>query len=131
MEIMKNVVDNEKMDTDVKGMLIFLILMLIIGIPCLIVFDGIKGLISFLFFSIGMMYYAMKIEKKKKKYNIKTFKEIIAFSEGNGTLEELQKNRSTKNYLKEKILIVTSFLGVVTILGTVVKFITEFLMTFF
>ncbi|MGX6969483.1 hypothetical protein ACWN82_00950 [Vagococcus bubulae] len=128
---MKNVVDNEKMDTDVKGMLIFLILMLIIGIPCLIVFDGIKGLISFLFFSIGMMYYAMKIEKKKKKYNIKTFKEIIAFSEGNGTLEELQKNRSTKNYLKEKILIVTSFLGVVTILGTVVKFITEFLMTFF
>ena len=51
------------------------------------------------------MYVAIKIEIAKKKYNIKMFQEMIAFSEGDSNLEELQKNRNNKSYFKEKIFI--------------------------
>ncbi|MGY3703478.1 transcriptional regulator [Vagococcus martis] len=131
MRIMKNVVENEKLEKNTKGMLVFIILLLVIGVPFAVVYDGIKALIPFLIFSIGLMYYAIKIEKAKKKHNIKTFREIIAFSEGDTTLEELQKARSTKDNIKEKILVVGAFSVVIVILAIVIKYLTVFMMKFF
>jgi transcriptional regulator with XRE-family HTH domain len=101
MIIMKNAIANEKMDKDVKGMLLFMVLGLIIGVPSITIF-GVKGYIPFAILWAISMYFAMKIERAKKKHNIKTYKEIIAFSEGNSNLEELQKKRNKKKYISEK-----------------------------
>lgn len=121
--IMKNIIANEKMDKDVKGMLLFLFLTLIMGVPSIIIF-GIKGYIPFgILWGFGM-YFAIKIEIAKKKYNIKTFKEIVAFSEGNSNLEELQNKRQNKDYFKEKALIVFIFTLVAGILTLVVGLLT-------
>lgn len=38
------------------------------------------------------IYYALQLEKQKKKYDIHTYKEILAFTEGQ-TLDEIQKTR--------------------------------------
>ena len=42
-------------------------------------------------FGIGM-HFAVKIEKYKKKYDIQTFKEIVAFNDGK-SLDEIEKAR--------------------------------------
>lgn len=131
MKIMKNVVDNEKLEKNTKGILIVIILMLVIGVPFAVVFDGMKGLIPFTLFSIVLMYYAIKVEKAKKKHNIKTFREIIAFFEGDTTLEELKNNRSTKDYIKERILMVAGFSVVIIILAIAIKYLTLFIMKIF
>lgn len=124
MVTMKNIVAKEKMDRDTKGMLLFLFLELIIGVPSIIIF-GIKGYIPFVVLWASIMYFAIKIEIAKKKYNVKTFKEIIAFSEGDSNLEELQRKRNNKSYFKEKMLIVFTFTLVFGILALIIAFVTN------
>ena len=124
MMTMKNIVAKEKMDRDTKGMLLFVCLELIIGVPSIIIF-GIKGYIPFVVLWVFCMYFAIKIEIAKKKYNVKTFKEIIAFSEGDSNLEELQRKRKNKSYFKEQILIVFTFTLIFGILALLVAFVTE------
>jgi len=124
MMTMKNIVAKEKMDRDTKGMLLFLFLELIIGVPSIIIF-GITGYITFVVLWAFLMYFAIKIEIAKKKYNVKTFKEIIAFSEGDSNLEELQKKRNNKSYFKEKILIVFTFTLIFGILALIIAFVTD------
>jgi len=124
MMTMKNIVAKEKMDRDTKGMLLFLFLELIIGVPSIIIF-GITGYITFVVLWAFLMYFAIKIEIAKKKYNVKTFKEIIAFSEGHSNLEELQRKRNNKSYFKEKILIVFTFTLIFGILALIIAFVTD------
>ncbi|WEG74373.1 helix-turn-helix domain-containing protein [Vagococcus intermedius] len=124
MMTMKNIVAKEKMDRDTKGMLLFLFLVLIIGVPSIMIF-GIKGYIPFGILWAIAMYFAIKIEIAKKKYNVKTFKEIIAFSEGDLNLEELQRKRNNKSYFKEKILIVFTFTLIFGILALIISFVTD------
>lgn len=121
--IMKNIIANEKMDKDLKKMMFFLFLTLVIGVPSIVAF-GIKGYIPFVSLWGFGMYFSIKIEIAKKKYNIKTFKEIVAFSEGDSNLEELQKKRNNKAYFKEKTLIVFTFTLVVGILALIVGLLT-------
>jgi len=121
--IMKNIIANEKMDKDVKKMIFFLFLALVIGVPSIIAF-GVKGFIPFIALWGFGMYFSIKVEIAKKKYNIKTFKEIIAFSEGDSNLEELQNKRNNKAYFKEKVLIVFTFTLVAGILALIVGLLT-------
>ena len=74
------------------------------------------------------MYFSLKIEKAKKKYNIKTYKEIIAFSEGNSNLENLQKNRNNKKFFIEKFLLVVTFTLAFALLALIVMFATDLFM---
>lgn len=60
---------------------------------------GIWGLIA-----IGGIYYGIVVEKHKKKFNIQTYKEIIAFSEGKN-LAEVDKNREFGKRPYQKILL--------------------------
>ena len=69
-----------------------------------------------------------KSRKAKKKHNIKTYKEIIAFSEGNSNLEELQKKRSNRKYLIEKVLIVLAFTLTCSAIALIIGFITNIFM---
>jgi len=121
--IMKNIIANEKMDKDVKKMIFFLFLALVIGVPSIVAF-GVKGFIPFIALWGFGMYFSIKVEIAKKKYNIKTFKEIIVFSEGDSNLEELQNKRNNKAYFKEKVLIVFTFTLVAGILALIVGLLT-------
>ena len=52
------------------------------------------------------IYYAFQLEKQKKKYDIHTYKEILAFTEGK-TLDEIQKNQEIgKRHYQTFLLVV-------------------------
>lgn len=120
---MKNMIANEKMNQDTKGMLLFLFLILVVGVPSIVIF-GLKGFILFGILWAFTMYFAIKIEITKKKYNIKTFKEIVAFSEGASNLEKLQNERDNKKYIKEKMKIIIIFTSIFGILALIIGFLT-------
>lgn len=126
IDTMKKVIGNEKLNKNSKGMNLFLLLTLIIGIPSIVML-GWWGFIPFASLWAISMYFALEIEKDKKKYDIKTYKEIIAFSEGKTNLDELRKQRNHKQDKKEKIKIVTVFSLISGVLALVVGLLTMYL----
>ena len=128
VKIMKNVIVNEQMNKETKKMLLCLGLILIIGIPSAVLFEGIKGLIPFGVLWAFTMYYGIRIDNIKKKNNIKTYKEIIAFSEGDSNLETLQNQRNNKKYFLEKCFIVGIFTAAFGLLAWLIVLATNFLM---
>ena len=50
------------------------------------------------------MYFAVKIEKYKKKYDIQTYKEIVAFTDGK-SLNEIEKVREEAKRPYQKALL--------------------------
>ncbi|WP_338127621.1 hypothetical protein [Enterococcus italicus] len=99
-------VNSEHMNKNTKGMLFFILLAFIVGVPSITIF-GAKGYLPFSILWAISMVFALKIEKEKKKANVKTLKEIIAFTEGNPNLETLQKQRNNRKYFVEKVTIYT------------------------
>lgn len=130
MDKMKKMIKQDDMDKDTKGMLLFFVLMLIIGVPSVIIW-GKWGFIPSIFLWLISMYFAFKIEKIKKKHDIRTYKEIVAFSEGNSNLDELREQRDQKKYLREKVLIVLSFALISGVLALIIGATTVFLMNLF
>ena len=106
VETMKKIVNSEHTDKNTKGMLFFILRALIVGVPSITIF-GAKGYLPFGILWAISMVFALKIEKEKKKANVKTLKEIIAFIEGNPDLEPLQKQRNNRKYFVEKVTICT------------------------
>lgn len=53
------------------------------------------------------LYYGIRVEKHKKKYNIQTYKEILAFTEGK-TLSEIELAREDGKRPYQKVLLVVS-----------------------
>lgn len=123
MAVMKKMINTEQMDKYTKWMLLFVLLLLVVGVPSIVIF-GLKGFIPFVLLWGVVMYFAIKIEREKKKYNVKTFKEIVAFSEGHSNLEDLQQQRNNKKYFKEKALIVLMFTLIFSVLALVVGLVT-------
>ena len=69
------------------------------------------------FISTIMLYYAYRVEKHKKKYNIQTYKEIINFLDGevlddNEIQQELGKRVYQKILLTVGVTMVTALLVV-------------------
>lgn len=127
VETMKKIVNSEHTDKNTKGMLFFILLALIVGVPSITIF-GAKGYLPFgILWGISMVF-ALKIEKEKKKANVKTLKEIIAFTEGDPDLETLQKQRNTRKYVVEKGTIVLLFTIICAILAYFISFVTDFFM---
>lgn len=120
-------VNSEHMDKNTKGMLFFILLALLVGVPSITIF-GAKGYLPFGILWAISMIFALKIEKEKKKANVKTLKEIIAFTEGNPDLETLQKQRNTRKYVVEKGTIVLLFTIICAILAYFISFVTDLFM---
>ena len=74
---------------------ILLIITIISFVP-LTVFFNIYGLIISIILFIITFIYALKVERFKKLNNIKTYKEIIAFTEGK-RLDEIEKIKNMAN----------------------------------
>lgn len=106
LEEMKKEIDNQeyvKFEKNSKIFTVLFILMLILPVPLVMLYKWWGMTIYLVLYVIGM-YYAIQIEKTKKKYDIQTYKEIIAFTEGK-SLNEIEKAREFgKDHIKRYYL---------------------------
>ena len=113
VEMMKEKITSNELQSLSKMMLLFFILMFA-TLPLVKNYSKYYFALTILFGAI-MMYYALRIEKKKKELDIKTYKEIVDFMEGN-PVERRMDNRK-KNLWKENLLKVIAGLSVGGVLG--------------
>lgn len=83
------------------------------------------GLVVYLVLGGITMYFALRIEKYKKKYDIQTYKEILAFNEGK-SLTEIEKVREVAKRPYQKVLLAAGAglltLGVVVLIDAIAEF---------
>ena len=94
LEEMKEIVREEDKREFEKAGNVFsvLILVTVLSIVPLVKFLGTAGWVIWGAIYCVTMWYAFKVEKLKKKFDIQTYREIVAFSEGK-TLSDIEKAR--------------------------------------
>ena len=120
LEIMKEVVHSVEIEKFKKLSNVFsflLILFVISAIPLIYFFRLYGSIISAVLF-IVTMYFALKVEKLKKKYNIQTYKEILAFINGE-KLDAIVEKREKETRKYQKILIVLGFMLITTMVSVI------------
>ena len=106
LEIMKKEINTQELASFKKDAVImtaFYALMVITPIP-LAHFFGWWGMAVYLVISAFGIFWAIRVEKHKKKHDIQTYKEISAFMEGK-SLEEIEKVRESGKRPYQKILL--------------------------
>ena len=115
IEIMKKEINAQEItifQRDSHTLAVFMLLMILLPIPLVrllkwwgIAFYGIIAAAGF--------YFALRVERHKKKFNIQTYKEIVAFTEGK-TLDEIEaaKEESKRPYQKVLLALIS---GVITL----------------
>lgn len=106
IEIMKEEVNKEeiqKFNRYGTKFTVTLLFFIVSVMPLVIYFKGAGLVVSAIIYAIGL-YYALKIEKYKKKYNIQTYKEILAFTEGK-KLDEIAKAKEESKRPYQKVLL--------------------------
>ncbi len=106
LEIMKKEISTQELanfQKDSAIMTVFFLLMLISPIPLAHFLDW-WGMAVYLVICVVGLYYAFRVEKHKKKFDIQTYKEINAFLEGK-TLDEIEKAREEGKRPYQKILL--------------------------
>ena len=93
---------------------ILMLAMVITPIP-LVKFFRVAGMAIWGILAVVTLLVALKVEKLKKSYNIQTYKEIIAFTEGKG-MTNLEKVKEEAKRPYQKVLLV---LGAAVIAGVV------------
>lgn len=120
VEIMKQQVKQEDKKEFEKLSAVFTVLllaMMITPIP-LAHFFGFVGIGIWVLLLAAGMYVAILVEKKKRKFDIQTYREIIAFTEGKG-LDEIAKAKEEGKRPYQKILLAMAA-GVITMLIAIV-----------
>lgn len=115
VEIMKQEVrseDKKKFEKLSQVFAVMFILVMISPIPLAHFLNYVGIAIWVLLFAVTM-YFAVLVEKKKKQFDIQTYREIIAFTEGKG-LDEIAKAREQGKRPYQKILLAFAA-GVVTL----------------
>ena len=106
LEIMKKEISTQELSSfkkDTTIMTVFYALMLITPIP-LAHFFGWWGLAVYLVICVAGLYFAVRVEKHKKKHDIQTYKEINAFMEGK-SLNEIERARESGKRPYQKLLL--------------------------
>ena len=116
LEIMKKEIDAQELAVFQKDSIVFSILfavMVIATAPLILLLEWLGIALFAILFGITM-YYALRVEKHKKKYDIQTYREITAFMEGK-TLDELEKAREAgkRPYQKVLLVIASAVLGLI------------------
>lgn len=114
INIMKETINKNELQNFNRDGFIFSVLFVlcIISIVPLVVFLGFYGIILFALIYAAAMYYAIKLEKFKKKHDIQTYKEIVAFTEGK-KLDEIEKAQETGKRPYQKVLLAVAS-GIIT-----------------
>ena len=113
IEEMKRIVSKEKIEKFNIMSYIFLVEMLILMFSAypLFTLDGYIGVIIWALFFVITFVTAIVIEKFKKKNDIQTYKEIIAFMENKSlSYEEVQQEIGKRNYQKILLAILTGLI---------------------
>lgn len=103
VEIMKEELNKEeiqKFNRYGTRFAVALLLFILSAIPLAVYFNYLGLAVSVAIYAVGL-YYALEIEKYKKKFNIQTYREILAFTEGK-TLDEIEKAKESGNALTRK-----------------------------
>ena len=106
LEKMKKEIDAqefEKFQKDGNVFTVLFIIMLIAPVPLVLLWKWAGLAIYLALFGITMIY-AVRIEKYKKKYDIQTYKEIVAFTDGK-SLDEIEKTREEAKRPYQKVLL--------------------------
>lgn len=107
LEIMKKEISTQELaefEKDAKIFTVFFVLMLLAPIP-LVHFFLWWGLAMYALLAAVGLYFGLRVEKHKKKFDIQTYKEINAFLEGE-SLDEIEKARESGKRPYQKILLV-------------------------
>lgn len=121
LEIMKKEIDAQELAVFQKDSIVFSILfavMVIAAAPLILLLEWLGIALFAILFGITM-YYALRVEKHKKKYDIQTYREITAFMEGK-TLDELEKARESGKRPYQKVLLVIASAVLGLIVGMIV-----------
>ena len=106
VDIMKKEINSQELAKFQKDSNMFtglFIALIILPIP-LGKFLGWWGIAAYMILFAVAIYYALRVEKHKKKYDIQTYKEIVAFTEGK-TLDEIEKAREPGKRPSQKLLL--------------------------
>ena len=94
-------IDGFKHDGNIFSMLMLCTILLPIPLARFIGAVGV-GILCLIY--IATIYYAIRVEKHKKNFNIQTYKEIVAFLEGKH-MDELEKNQEYGKRPYQKFLL--------------------------
>lgn len=128
VERMKKEIDRQEYEKFKKDSSIFTVLfiaLLILPVPLVMLWKWLGMVLYLCLFGIGM-YFAVRIEKYKKKYDIQTYKEIVAFTNGK-SLDEIEKSREEGKRPYQKVLLAAGS----AVLVVIIAFIMSAVMRFF
>ncbi|MBS1402826.1 MAG: helix-turn-helix transcriptional regulator [Oscillospiraceae bacterium] len=81
-----------------------LMLAMLLSAAPLLVYLGYIGIAIWVVLTSMTLYYAIRVERQKKRYDIQTYKEIVAFTEGK-RLDEIEKAREFGKRPYQKLLL--------------------------
>lgn len=81
-----------------------LMLAMLLSAAPLLVYLGYIGIAIWVVLTSVTLYYALRVERQKKRYDIQTYKEIVAFTEGK-RLDEIEKAREFGKRPYQKLLL--------------------------
>ena len=129
LETMKQIIHDQEFMRYKKDGVVFSLLLIgspIISTPLILYLDGYGIAISCLILAVGI-FYALRIEKFKKKHNLRTYRQLVAYEQGR-SLSEIEEAEERGKDPYERILIPILFcLGV----GAITLLISWLLLTFF
>ncbi len=120
LERMKKEIDTQEYAKFRKDSTIFSVLfiaLLILPVPLVMLMKWLGMALYLCLFAIGM-YFAVKMERYKKKYDIQTYKEIVAFTEGK-SLDEIEKAREEAKRPYQKVLLAAGSALLVVIIALI------------
>ena len=103
LERMKKEIDTQEYAKFQKDSTIFTVLfiaLLIVPIPLVMLWKWFGMALYLCLFGIGM-YFAVRIEKYKKKYDIQTFKEIVHLLTGRVWMKLKKQEKKAKGHIKK------------------------------
>lgn len=106
LEMMKNEITEQQraqFQKDSTILAVLMAMMMILPVPLYAAF-GRWGCVSYLMLASAGLYYGVRVDRHKKKFNIQTYKEILAFTEGK-TLSEIETAREDGKRPYQKVLL--------------------------
>ena len=129
LEKMKEEIDAqefEKFQKDGNVFTVLFIILLIVPVPLVMLWKW-GGLAIYLALFGITMIYAVRIEKYKKKYDIQTYKEIVAFTDGK-SLDEIEKAREEAKRPYQKALLAAGAGLLVVVIAVIMTAVMKWLM---
>lgn len=119
VQTMKEQIDEEDIRIFKRDQNIFSILLLglvILPMP-FVKYLKVLGILLWLIWAVGSIYWSTRIEKQKKQHNIHTYKEILAFLNGKRLDElEMQQEIGKRPYQHFFIVLAVALAGLVVVL---------------